>query len=423
MRQIWAVLRREYIERVRTKGFILSTIAIPVLMVGFIALSAFMAMRAERFDRQWVLVDRTGRIGAQVAEAIGAAGYAADLLGGDAILADLDARILDDDLEAYIVLDEATLRDGDFSYRSDDSPGSTRTAVLEGIVVREVLRQRIAGLESPGEVQALLDRGGRLEFERVTDDPSGADEISEAEEISGIATGLAGVFILYISMLIYGAFVLRAVLDEKRNRVVEVVISAVTPGRLMLGKILGVGSMGLTQLGIWAASAALLGLLGVPMLATALAQEGALGEFAHLLPGAGTLLLLVAYFLLGFFLYAALFAAVGAMCSSEEEAQQAQFPVMMLLIVPFVMQMFSLQGGGFDWMEWAALFPFFTPILMFPRAAAGSVEWWMVAISLVLMVVAVVATAWVAGRIYRVGILMQGKRPTLREVVRWVRQA
>ena len=423
MRQLFAVLRREYIERVRTKGFILSTIAIPVLMVGFIALSAFMGMRAERFDRQWVLVDRTGRIGAEVAEAIGAAGYAADLLDGKATLEDLDARILDDDLEAYIVLDEATLRDGAFSYRSDDSPGSTRTAVLEGIVVREVLRQRIAGLESPGEVQALLDRGGHLDFERVTDDPSGADEISEAEEISGIVTGLAGVFILYISMLIYGAFVLRSVLDEKRNRVVEVVISAVTPGRLMLGKILGVGSMGLTQLGIWAASAALLGLLGVPMLAAALAQEGALGEFAHLLPGAGTLLLLLAYFLLGFFLYAALFAAVGAMCSSEEEAQQAQFPVMMLLIVPFVMQMYSLQGGGFDWMEWAALFPFFTPILMFPRAAAGSVEWWMVAISLVLMALAVVATAWVAGRIYRVGILMQGKRPTLREVVRWVRQA
>ncbi len=423
MRQIWAVLRREYIERVRTKGFILSTIAIPVLMVGFIALSAFMAMRAERFDRELVLVDRTGRIGAEVAEAIGAAGYAADLLGGEATLEDLDARILDDDLEAYIVLDEATLRDGAFSYRSDDSPGSTRRAVLEGIVVREVLRQRIAGLESPGEVQALLDRGGHLEFERVTDDPSGADEISEAEKISGIATGLAGVFILYISMLIYGAFVLRAVLDEKRNRVVEVVISAVTPGRLMLGKILGVGSMGLTQLGIWAASAALLGLLGVPMLAAALAQEGALGEFTHLLPGAGTLLLLLAYFILGFFLYAALFAAVGAMCSSEEEAQQAQVPVMMLLIIPFVMQMYSLEGGGFEWMEWAALFPFFTPILMFPRAAAGSAEWWMVAISLVLMALAVVATAWVAGRIYRVGILMQGKRPTLREVVRWVRQA
>ena len=421
MRQLWAVLRREYIERVRTKGFILSTIAIPVLMVGFIGLSAFMGMRAERFDRQWVLVDLTGRIGAQVAEAIGAAGYSADLLGGAATLEDLDARILDDDLEAYIVLDEATLRDGAFSYRSDDSPGSTRRAVLEGIVVREVLRQRIAGLEGPSEVEALLDRGGHLEFERVSDGLS--DEISEAEEVSGIATGLAGVFILYISMLIYGAFVLRAVLDEKRNRVVEVVISAVTPGRLMLGKILGVGSMGLTQLGIWAASAALLGLLGVPMLATALAQEGALAEFAHLLPGAGTLLLLLAYFLLGFFLYAALFAAVGAMCSSEEEAQQAQFPVIMLLIVPFIMQVYSLQGGGFDWMEWAALFPFFTPILMFPRAAAGTVEWWMVAISLVLMVLAVVATAWVAGRIYRVGILMQGKRPTLREVARWVRQA
>ena len=111
------------------------------------------------------------------------------------------------------------------------------------------------------------------------------------------------------------------------------------------------------------------------------------------------------------------------MCSTEEEAGQAQFPVMMLLIVPFMMQMFSLEGSAFEWMDWAALFPFFSPILMFPRAVTGAVPWWMVALSLVFMVIAVGATAWVAGRIYRVGILMQGKRPTMRELVRWVRQA
>ena len=111
------------------------------------------------------------------------------------------------------------------------------------------------------------------------------------------------------------------------------------------------------------------------------------------------------------------------MCNTEEEAQQANFPVMMLLIVPFMLQMFSLQGSAFAWMDWAALFPFFSPIMMFPRAVSGSVEWWMVALSLVFMVLAVGATAWVAGRIYRVGILMQGKRPTMRELVRWVREA
>ena len=415
MNQVWTVLRREYVERVRTKGFVLSTIAIPVLMLGFIGLSAFMGARAEMSDRQWALVDRTGRIGARVAEAIDEAGYEADLLGAEANLEELDARVLDDELHAYVVLDEGTLRDGSFAYRSSDSPGSTRRAVLEGIVAREALRERLSGDGSEAEVRALLDRGGRLGFERLSEEGS-EEGISEAQEIAEVVTSFGGVLVLYMSMLIYGSLVLRSVLEEKRNRVVEVVISAVTPGRLMLGKILGVGSMGLTQLSIWAGSAALLGLVGVPMV------PAAAPDLSGLLPGVGTLLLLLAYFLLGFFLYAALFAAAGAMCGTEEEAQQMQLPVTMLLIVPFILQVFSLQGGGFEWMDWAALFPFFSPILMFPRAISGSVEWWMVATSLVLMLLAVGATAWVAGRIYRTGILMQGKRPTVREIARWVRQ-
>ena len=232
--------------------------------------------------------------------------------------------------------------------------------------------------------------GGHLSFERL------GEVVSEVEEISGIATGFAGVFILYLSMLLYGQFVLRSVLDEKRNRVVEVVISALTPGRLMLGKILGVGSMGITQLGIWAACAALIGLRGVPLLAANL-PEADLSQIVEVLPGIGALVLLLVYFILGFFLYSSLFAAVGAMCNTEEEAQQANFPVMMLIIIPFMLQMFSIGGGTFPWMDWAALFPFFSPILMYPRAVSGAVPWWMVGLSLVFMVIAVGATAWVAG--------------------------
>ncbi len=414
-KQVWAVLRREYVERVRTKGFIFSTIAIPVLMLGSIGLSAFMAVRAEQSERDMVLVDFTGQVGEEVAGRMEAAGYDIEVVGSDVGMEELDRRVLDDEIEAYVVLDERTVREGAFAYRSKDSPGRVRRALLEGIVVETVLEVRLSLTDNAAGVRELLG-GGRLGFERL------GEEVSEAEEISGIATGFAGALILYMSMLLYGAFVLRSVLDEKRNRVVEVVISAVTPGRLMLGKILGVGSMGMTQLGIWAACAALIGLLGVPMLAARLPQAD-LSQIVELLPGVGTLVLLLVYFLLGFFLYASLFAAVGAMCNTEEEAQQANFPVMMLLIIPFMLQMFSLGGDAFAWMDWAALFPFFSPILMFPRAASGSVEWWMVALSLVFMVLAVGATAWVAGRIYRVGILMQGKRPTLRELVRWVRAA
>lgn len=415
-RQVWAVLRREYVERVKTKGFIFSTIAIPVLMLGTIGLMTFMAVRAEQSQREMALVDYTGQVGEEVTRRMEAVGYDLEIVDAQVGLEEMDRRVLEDEIEAYVVLDDLTVQEGTFAYRSKDSPGRTRRALLESVVVETVLELRLSATENVAGVQALLG-GGRLSFESLGD-----GERSEVEEVSGIATGFAGIFILYMALLLYGAFVLRSVLDEKRNRVVEVVISALTPGRLMLGKILGVGSMGMTQLGIWAACAAMIGLLGVPMLASSLPQAD-LGDLTEVLPGIGTLVLLLVYFVLGFFLYASLFAAVGAMCSTEEEAQQAQFPVMMLLIVPFMLQMFSLEADVFAWLDWAALFPFFSPIMMFPRAASGAVPWWMVGLSLVFMVIAVGATAWVAGRIYRVGILMQGKRPTLRELVRWVRQA
>ena len=415
-RQVWAVLRREYVERVKTKGFIFSTIAIPVLMLGTIGLMTFMAVRAEQSQRQMELVDYTGQVGEEVSRRMEAVGYDLEIVDAQVGLEEMDRRVLEDEIEGYVVLDELTVQEGTFAYRSKGSPGRTRRALLESVVVETVLELRLSATGSGAGVQALLG-GGRLSFE-----PLGDAERSEVEEVSGIATGIGGILILYMALLLYGSFVLRSVLDEKRNRVVEVVISALTPGRLMLGKILGVGSMGMTQLGIWAACAALIGLLGVPMLASSLPQAD-LGNLAEVLPGIGTLVLLLVYFVLGFFLYASLFAAVGAMCSTEEEAQQAQFPVMMLLIVPFMLQMFSLEADVFGWMDWAALFPFFSPIMMFPRAASGAVPWWMVGLSLVFMVIAVGATAWVAGRIYRVGILMQGKRPTLRELVRWVREA
>lgn len=419
MRQVWIVLRREYLERVKTKGFILSTIAIPVLMLGMIGLSAFLGIQAERSERELALVDYTGRIGDEVARRVQSYGYEMELVDRVVALDELDRRVLEDELEGYLVLDDLTLSEGVFAYRGKDSPSALRRALFESAVVETALELHLSTMESAGTVRALIE-GGQLDYESVVESTGG--EGAEVARIRGIATGFAGAFLLYLTMILYGQYVLRSVLDEKRNRVVEVVISSVTPWRLMLGKVLGVGSMGLTQVGIWAGSGAVLALFGIPFIAAQFPSTE-LGGFLQYLPGAGDIALLAVYFLLGYFLFAALFAAVGAMCSTEEDAQQAQFPLVMLLVVPFIMQMTTIEGGGFAWMDWVALFPYFSPVMMFPRAVAGAVPWWMVALSLVFMALALVGTAWVAGRIYRVGILMQGKRPTLRELVRWVRTA
>ncbi len=415
MRQVWIVLRREYLERVKTKGFILSTVAIPVLMVGLMGLSVFIGVQAERSGPNMALVDLTGDLAEPVTAGMAELGYDIDVIAADVGTEALDARVIEGEIEGYVVLDEVTRADGSFAYRGETSPGRVRSALLESVVGGVVVDLRLQGSGDEAELAALL-RGADMAFEVI------GDGQAEARRVSGIVAGFTGSLLLYFTLLFYGAYVLRSVIEEKRSRVVEVVISSVSPWRLMLGKVLGVGSMGLTQVSIWLGSAALLVLLGVPLI-VANVPAAPLEAITESLPGFGLLGLLLAFFVLGYFLYSSLFAAVGAMCSSEEEAQSAQLPLMILIVVPFLLQMSGIEGRSPPWMDWAAVFPFFSPIMMFPRAVAGSVPWWMVALSLALMALAVVATAWVAGRIYRVGILMQGKRPTLRELVRWVREA
>lgn len=416
MSQVWVVVRREYLERVRTKGFVIATLAVPLIMMGLMAFSIFMGVRSQQSEREMALVDYSGALGASVAADLDQAGWEIEVAEPSAgAAAELERRLDDDEIQAYLILDDVTAAEGAFVYRSKDGPGRVFRAISERVVAEAALSARLAGMEDPAGLRQLLG-GGELEFQALRDEDNGEG----VDEGVSLVVGFAGAFLLYITMLIYGAYVLRSVLDEKTNRVVEVVISSIRPWQLMLGKILGVGAMGLTQLGIWVAFVAVLALAGLPLAAARLPIEN-VDLLQAVLPGVGVLLLFLVYFVLGYFLYAALFAAVGAMCSREEEAQQAQFPLVMLLIVPLMLQMNTINGRGFEWIEWVALFPFFSPILMFPRAAAGTVPAWMTALSLLLMAAAIAGTAWVAGRIYRTGILMQGKRPTLKELVRWIR--
>ena len=418
MNQVWVVVRREYVERVRTKGFIIATLAVPLMMMGLMAFSIFMGVQSNQSEREMALVDYTGVLGDSVAASLEGVGYAIEIAEpSEAGVTELDQRLEDDEIAAYLILDDVTVSQGAFVYRSKDGPGRLFRALSERIVAEAALSARLAGVEDSAGLRQLLG-GGELEFEALREE----DEASGIDEGVSIITGFAGAMLLYLSMLIYGSYVFRSVMDEKTNRVVEVVISSIRPWQLMLGKILGVGAMGLTQLGIWVAFVAVLALAGLPLAASRFSMEN-IDQLLSVLPGVGILGLFLLYFLLGYFLYSALFAAVGAMCSREEEAQQAQFPLILLLGVPLMLQLSTINSRGFEWLNWVGLFPFFSPILIFPRAAAGTVPGWMTALSLVLMAAAIVCTAWVAGRIYRTGILMQGKRPTFKELVRWVRAA
>jgi ABC-2 type transport system permease protein len=233
-----------------------------------------------------------------------------------------------------------------------------------------------------------------------------------------------GTMALYMVILLYAVAVMRATMEEKTGRIVEILVSSVRPGHLMLGKILGVGSVGLTQLAVWVGMGILAVTLGLPALTAARPEAAADPAFiAGALPGPGQAALFLALFLGGYFLYAGVYAAVGAMCSTEEEAQQAQFPVVILLALPVLFLMPVMEDPGSTLAVVASLVPFFTPILLYARVGTGDVPLWEVLAALFLLYGAVLAVAWVAGRVYRVGMLVQGKRPTLPELWRWVREA
>jgi ABC-2 type transport system permease protein len=228
--------------------------------------------------------------------------------------------------------------------------------------------------------------------------------------------------LLYLTILLYGVQVMGAVVEEKTSRVIEVLVSSLRPFQLLAGKVVGVGAVGLFQMSIWGVSAwwlyrnrsLVLELFGMP-------EAGGSGGLVFPEVSLDTLAIVLAYFLLGYFLYAAMFAAVAATSNSEAEARQAQLPVVMLLIVPTLLMLGILQEPDGVMAVTLSLIPFCAPIAMPVRWAAVSVPAAEVAASLAVLAVTLVLVVWVAARIYRVGILMHGKRPGLADLMRWIR--
>lgn len=416
MRTVSIIIAREYMQRVRTKGFVIGTIAAPILLLALLIIPGMMGARSVMSELELGLVDHTGELGEDLATRLEGGGYSVEIAGSPAQIEGMMARAASGELNGVLVLDSASLERGAAAYVGENSPSALREFVIKQAVVQAALERRLGSADDPGVAELL--RGGSLTVELV-----GEDVRDDEARMAGYAAGFGGAFFLYFVLMIYGSMVLRSVLEEKTGRIAEVVLSSVRPWQLMLGKVVGVGAVGLTQIMVWVLSAALILSLGVPAALPFLPDSELLADLPAMIPSAWVMVHFVISFVMGYFIYSSLFAAVGAMCSSDEEAQQAQLPVIMLVVVPFVFMMPVLDDPGSTFAVLMSLFPFFTPILMFGRVAVGGAPLWEVLISIGGMVLALLAVAWVAGRIYRVGILMQGKRPTLPELWRWVRQA
>ncbi len=417
MRIVIAVVRREYLQRVRNKWFILSTIGFPLFMIAVMAIPIIMEARSEAREGVIAIVDQTGVLYDDVVSDLGESFEVERVPYTGEVIQSLEGRIAAGEIAGFLLLGDETLQAGKAVFRGAETPGTVRRLRLQRAVVQSVLRHRLGGTLSEADGLDELLSGGSIDYLSLRE-----SDLEDGEREAGMIAGFAGALMLYMVILLYGVQVMRAVLEEKTTRIVEIIISTVKPWQLMLGKILGVGAVGLTQLAIWVLSMALLLTFGLPYLVAARPELLEIKTLVELLPVGGGVVLFVAFFVMGYFLYSSLYAAVAAMCSSDDEAQQSQIPVTMLLVIPIMFLAPVMESPNGALATWLSLVPFFAPVLMFPRYIGGA-PLWQVGLSLVLVALTVLAVAWVAGRIYRVGILMQGKRPTLPELIRWVRQS
>jgi ABC-2 type transport system permease protein len=435
-----AVVRREYMERVRTRWFLVATLLGPLFMAAITVLPAWLAIRSRASTdvTNVVIIDATGAgLGDRVADALRdtTAGVRAarpvvvqvPAAGVAAAESTATAAVMRKERRGYLVLDSASLAGNSARYAGRNAASIADVERVRDAVRRQVTAFRLereAGISAQRATELTSSRI-RISAERITDKGRGGSDSGN------IIFGFVVAFLLYMLIILYGQNVLRGVMEEKTTRVAEVVVSSVRPEILMAGKVVGVGAVALTQLVLWAAGSMYLSQFTAPLLRRAAQASGgaaAAGAAGAAAPSIGmpdlsfsTLGTYILFFLLGYLLYSALFAAIGAMVNSEQEAQQAAFPVMLPLIASAVFIQVVVTNPEATGAKVMSRFPLTAPILMPLRMGLTSVPPLEVAAVLAGIAVTVVAAIWVAARIYRVGLLMYGKRPTLPELARWVR--
>ena len=420
MHKLWLIIKREYVTRVKTKGFVIGTLIVPLIGIGFTFLIVYLVGHQSSQAMRISIVDEAGGIAPNIAASLQervAQGKPQFSVGQlieqppepDTVQKDLRNKINTGALDGYLLIpadlskpvELHTKNSGNFSLI-----GPISSSVNEAVVQ--------ARLEARGlHVDNVKDLVKSSDFRIIKVTKSG--ESVEKGQTIGIAIAL--VILLYMSLLMYGIVTMRSVLEEKTTRTMEVLISAVTPSQLLAGKILGVAGVAITQFLIWGATVVLLGSYGAAM--AAMGGAGSVLSGIHV--PASVMICAVVYFFCGYFLYSSMFAAVGAACSNEQDAQQLQWLAMAPLVTTMLVYSFVLNDASSRLSVILSEIPFFGPVLMPLRVSLQPPPMWQLALSIALLLLSIAVVIYGSAKIYRVGILMYGKRPTLPELVRWMR--
>ena len=433
--KVRVLVKREYVSRVKTKGFWIATILVPGLFAALALLPALVMSKTSTGQRL-VVVDETGSVGQALADRLnersgdedpgdhgGEMGRthfqvtvetpAASAAGRERQREELGRRVLDGGIDAWLWITPDGLADNRIEYHAESVSNFLTQEVLEKALSQVVQRQRLAQAGMDPDRVAKLTRSVGLQTVKVTETGARAEA-----GFAGVALAYVLFFLLYMIIIIYGQQVMNGVLEEKSSRAVEIVISSVRPFELMMGKLIGVGLVGLTQLAVWLGTMAV---LTAPAVVTSLAYLPEGVSMPRLAPSLA--LNFTICFLLGYFLYASFYAALGSAFNNIQEAQQFASVAVIFLVAPLVLFPAVVNDPNAPWATVASLIPLFTPLLMMLRIAVQTPPLWQIVLGYALTALFVCFMVWLTSRIYRVGILMVGKKPTLKEIWRWVRYA
>jgi ABC-2 type transport system permease protein len=448
MTKLLAVIKREYLQRVRTKFFVVATILGPVMLLLFTVVPVYIANINIGGATRLAVVDQSGRIAERFRETLsrhrdddeedrnsagaaingnrpdqmkrtaqfGEKGFEVEIISTNSrpieeMKRELNEQVRAGQLDGYVVIPHDILEEGRAEfYGRNTGDIFTREAVADRLstAVRE---QRLA--EKQIDQRVLREANRRVSMSSTKISARGEEKSSSGDFMFVFSFGL----LIYISVLMYGQIVLGAVIEEKETRIAEILFSSMRSFPLMMGKLIGVSLVALTQLSIWALAFLLFAAFGVGMMAA----QGVPVTLPHV--PAMVFVYFVLYFLMGYFIYATIYALIGSMVTTTQEGGQLAMPIVLMLVAGFYFVFPIIRSPNSTLAFWASMFPFLAPITMMVRITTETPPTWQIVLSLAIGFATVIGLTWLAARIYRVGMLMYGKKASIPEVWRWVRQA
>jgi ABC-2 type transport system permease protein len=427
--KFFLVFRREYLSRLKSKTFILTTLLAPVGFLAIFLIPIAVSTLSPERERVVYVVDETGMIGPRLVEANPGLYRIPETTDMDALREEVMSRRVD----AFVSITEDVISNtGSPELVYGGAGGLMFIQSVRSDIQSAVRNELLDRSEVDPEIRQIFSRRVGLQTRKLTE--TGEEETdTTALFIVGLVFGI----VIYAAMFIYGAIIMRSVIEEKSSRIIEVITSAVRPLELLMGKVIGVGALGLTQFLIWIVAISGIGsLAGLFLLGSAgptagasadataeLMEEAAASGMSFNIPDIGIELWigLLVFFLLGYLIYSAMFAAVGSAVESETDSQQLTLPISIPIIIAMLLINHVASDPDSTLSVVSSMFPLFTPMLMPVRMAVFDVPAWQIIGSLVLMTATFILLMWLAARIYRVGMLMYGKKAGFRELARWVR--